>query len=137
LLERLLPLPALLARLLERLLPLPALLARLLERLLPLPALLARLLERLLQLHVVSPAPEHEGQRRQGADEQHDGQGRAAPGPLDRALQPRRRPRRDRLPLEEVAQVVGQGLRGGVALLRVLLQALQADGDEVARQFAL
>src|SRR5581483_11195652 len=70
------------------------------------------------------------------AGEQADGheQGRgggAAPRPLDAALDEADAPRLDRLPLEIAAQIVRQGLGTGIALLRLLFQALKADGLQV------
>ena len=51
-----------------------------------------------------------------------------------RAPRTSRRPRPDRLAGQEPPQVVGQRLRRGVSPRRVLLQALQADRLQVARQ---
>ena len=70
----------------------------------------------------------YDGPRRQG---QHGrggqaGQRRVAAGPPDQALQVAHGPGADRLAGQEAAQVVGQRGGRGVALARLLLQALQA-----------
>src|SRR5262249_5384512 len=62
------------------------------------------------------------------------GQSRLAPGPLDRPLDRTRPPRQDRLAALEPLQVVGQSRRRVVAPLGVLVEALQADHLQVARQ---
>ncbi len=60
---------------------------------------------------------------------------RVAPAPAPGALAPAHGPGLDRPALHEPSQVVGQRRGAGVATLRLLGQALQADRLEVARHF--
>jgi hypothetical protein len=73
----------------------------------------------------------HQRQQQQGQQPRHLG---VAPAPAVDPLDPPDRPGLDRHPVEEALQVAGQGLGAGVALVPLLLQALQADGLQVARQ---
>ncbi len=77
--------------------------------------------------------PQPAEQHRQQPERVRGGQRRLPPRPLRHALQPRHRPRRDRLAGQESAQVGRQGRGAGVASARFLLQALQADRLQVAR----
>ena len=79
------------------------------------------------------PAAGQQRQQQDGADGQQRRQRRPAAHPLHDALQPADRPGLDRLAAQEAAQVVGQRQGAGVALGRLLLQALQADRLQVAR----
>ena len=85
----------------------------------------------------LAPLPgdaDHAGDRGDDERGREPGQRRLAlrphPEPHDRAD----RPGRDRLAAEPAVEVVGQRLGRGVAVPRVLLQALQADHFQVARQ---
>ena len=85
----------------------------------------------------LAPLPEDAGEPEGGHHDNGRGQagrGRVPAAPAPGPLPDRDRPRDDRLAGEEPAQVLGQ--RGGrvVALRRLLLQALQRDRLEVARQ---
>src|SRR5262249_54345576 len=62
---------------------------------------------------------------------------RPAADPLNGALPRANRTGRYRLAAQEAAQVVGQSQSGLVALARLLLETLQTDDFEVARQVAL
>ena len=75
----------------------------------------------------VRPGPQAQ-ERRQEQEDRHDERRdrRPPPRPLDGPLPGRDRPRHDRLAVEEPPQVLGQRRGRVVALLRLLLQALQA-----------
>src|SRR5262249_15877312 len=72
------------------------------------------------------------GQGGRGADAEQGGGPRPPPAPAPRSPEQAHRAGADWLGGEEAAQVIGQRRGAGVALARLLLQALQADGDKVA-----
>ena len=83
----------------------------------------------------LAPLPEHtaEPERRHKGDKpQQCSDRRSALRPLDGSFGSRHRPRHDRLVRQVSPQVVGQGRRRRIALLRFLLQAFQADRLQVA-----
>jgi len=85
------------------------------------------------------PLPAHQHQRDQhhaGERGGEPGHGRVAGGPLPHALHLGHPPGGDRLAGEEVAQVVGQCLRAGVAAGGVLLKTAEAHDRQVARDAA-
>ena len=83
------------------------------------------------------PERQGDGEARERQDEDRRGQGgdeRLPPRPRREVLPGGPPPGEDRPAVEEAAQVGGQVRGGGVARGRLLLQALQADGFEVARR---
>ncbi len=83
-----------------------------------------------------TPLPHHtpESRRRHQSDQpQQSGDGRLPPCPLNRPLEHRDRPRQDRLAGHVATQILSQRLGRGVAPVRFLFQAFQADDLQVAR----
>ena len=85
---------------------------------------------------VVPDAQRQQRHRGQDADAHQRRRSRPPSHPLQRPLQAADRPRPDRLAVEEAAQIVGQLAGRRVALFRIFLETLQADGFEVARHGA-
>ncbi len=84
------------------------------------------------------PRPQRQaGHEQERAQRRQRGHGRPPPRPLPGAHGQRRRPRPHRLAGPEAVQVVGERGGTGVAPGRLLAQALQADGFQVARQARL
>ena len=75
----------------------------------------------------------HRRRQAQARRQKRAGQGRVPPGPAPAAAQGADRPGADRLAADEAGQVVGQLLSTRITLARELLQALEADGFQVAR----
>ena len=78
-----------------------------------------------------------QGDRQQRAGRDRRRERRPAADPPGQPPQPPLRPGRDRLAAEEAAQVVGQRGGAGVAGVRLLVQALQADRLQVARHLGV
>ncbi len=72
---------------------------------------------------------DHDGQDRAGAQ---GGQGRLAAGPFPGPLHPGGRPGPDRLAVQIALQLLGQVGGAAIAPARLLFQALQADGFQIA-----
>jgi len=83
---------------------------------------------------VIAPGANGDGRGQSQDDQDERGQSQARllggqpPGP---PLPPRLRTRLDRRPADETAQILGQRLRRGVSIARILLEALQDDGLDV------
>ena len=81
------------------------------------------------------PLPDHARQAR-SADQVHEenerGKHRLAAAPTPAFLGPANRPRLDRFVTEEPAEFGGEFTGGGVTLIRILLEALEANCVQVA-----
>ena len=96
------------------------------------PELLLDVAVAVLQLAVVVNAAAQEGDERHGDDGHQCRRGRPPPRPLDEALRTADRPRPDRLASQPPFEVLGQFLRGAVALRRVLTQTFQTHRLQIA-----
>jgi hypothetical protein len=82
------------------------------------------------------PAADRQSGQGQGGGQEYRCR-RVAPAPTPRPLGPAHRPRLDWPPFPEPPQIVGQGCRALVAPPRLLGQALQTDGVQVARHLVV
>src|SRR5262249_15944801 len=87
-----------------------------------------------LQASVVDQHGHDESHGKYAEQSEQTGDERPASAPAISAFGSAHRPRLDWLTLLEPVQIVGQLRGGGIATPRRLLQALQANGDQIARQ---